>query len=198
MKLKKSFLLTTILVLLVPSVVLADCQQAQTEDQKMMEVYMKYAMPNVNHEYFKKFVGSWNVETKMWMKPGAEPTLSETTAESKLIFGGRYLYTVYKGMYMEQPFEGIQIAGFDNFKNKYVTFWIDNMGTSFYLTSGNLDKSGKMMTETGVWPDPIAGEMKIKIITKSLTNNKFIYEMYSTGPDGKEFKMMENTATRKQ
>lgn len=199
MKQNKALILAATFVLLISSSVVAFAQETKTEEQKMMEAYLKYAMPDENHEFLKKFVGTWEVESKMWVKPGAEPSVSNLTSEGKMILGGRYLYFVFEGTMMGQPFKGIQIVGYDKFEKKYRTFWIDNSSTPFFLTSGNLDESGKILTETGAWPDFMTGgTSKVKAVTKILNDDKIVYEMYMIGPDGQEFKSMENTSTRKK
>jgi hypothetical protein len=100
---------------------------------------------------------------------------------------------------MGQPYKGIQITGYDNYINEYRTFWIDNMGTSFYEMNGILDDSGKILTQTGVWPLMAPGEkQKVKMVTKPISQDKYIFEMYMVGPDGKEFKSLEYTAIRKK
>jgi hypothetical protein len=199
MKQSKALALAATFILLISSSVVAVAQETKTEDQKMMEAYMKYAMPDENHEFLKKFAGTWDVESKMWIKPGTEPSVSNLTSEGKMILGGRYLYFVFTGTMMGQPFKGIQIVGYDKFEKKYRTFWIDNTSTPFFLTSGNLDESGKVLTEKGTWPDFMTGgTSKVKAVTKVVSDDKIIYEMYMIGPDGKEFKSMENTSTRKK
>jgi hypothetical protein len=199
MKQNKALALAATLVLLISSSVVAVAQETKTEEQKMMEAYMKYAMPDENHEFLKKFAGTWEVESKMWIKPGTEPSVSNLTSEGKMILGGRYLYFVFKGTMMGQPFKGIQIVGYDKFEKKYRTFWIDNTSTPFFLSSGNLDESGKVLTETALWPDfRMGGTSKVKMVTKIVSDDKIIYEMYMIAPDGTEFKSMENTSTRKK
>ncbi len=198
MKLKKSLAMVAVALLLVPFAVLAENQDTQKIDQEMMEAFIKYSTPNENHKRFEKFVGEWDADVKAWMEPGSNPNLSKGTAKSKLIFGGRYLYTKFESTFMEQPFQGMQIMGYNNLTNNYNSFWIDNMGTGFYLTSGVLDETGNVLTETGVWPDPMTGETKVRIITKWINDDKFINEIHGTGLDGKEFKMLEVTYTRKK
>jgi len=199
MKQSKALALAATFVLLISSSVAAVAQETKTEEQMMEEAYMKYAMPDKNHEFLKKFAGTWEVESKMWIKPGTEPSVSNLTSEGKMILGGRYLYFVFKGTMMGQPFKGIQIVGYDKFEKKYRTFWIDNSSTPFFLTSGNLDESGKVLTETGTWPDFMtSGTSKVKMVTKIVSDDKIIYEMYMIAPDGTEFKSMENTSTRKK
>jgi hypothetical protein len=196
---KRVFALAVVLTLVAPLSIFAVEQEAKTQEQQKMEAYMKYAMPNENHKYFEQFVGTWEVKSKMWFQPGSEPTVTTVTAEGKMILGGRYLHLAFEGPMMGQLFKGIQITGYDNFINEYRTFWIDNMGTSFYETSGTLDESGKIMTQTGVWPGMAPGEkQKVKMVTKPISKDKFIFEMYMILPDGSEFKSIENISTRKK
>jgi len=55
------------------------------------------------------------------------------------------------------------------------------------------------MNETGLWPDPMNGEkIKVRAITRFISQDEFIYELYMVGPDTKEFKTLENRATRKK
>jgi hypothetical protein len=55
------------------------------------------------------------------------------------------------------------------------------------------------MTETGVWPDPMTGgTITVRGVTKRVGSDEFTYELYMAGPDGKEFKSLENVAVRKK
>ena len=113
--------------------------------------------------------------------------------------GGRYLETDVKGNYMNMPFEGRQLTGYDNMKKKFITHWIDNMGTGFYPSSGSLEKTGKTRSEAGVWACPISGaDQNVRIITRIVDKDKFVMEMYSSGGmyGDKEFKTMETVYTR--
>ena len=173
-------------------------QQMSAEDKQMQEMMMKYGMPGKNHELLKKYVGDWNIEMKGWMKPGDEPMMSTGTQKATLIFDGRYVKFNYEGMMGGQKFSGLEIIGYDMFQNKYTSWWIDSMSTSFIVTTGTLDMSGKVLTETGMVPDPMTGKLqKVKNVTTFMEDGKYKFEMYMAGPDGKEFKSMELVATRK-
>ncbi|MGZ7066046.1 MAG: DUF1579 family protein, partial [Candidatus Aminicenantales bacterium] len=116
----------------------------------------------------------------------------------RLIFDGRFLEGQFEGMMMGQGFQGRQIVGYDLYQNKYVSFWIDNMSTAFFLTSGMLNAAGNVMTETGTWPNPMTGgTQKVKIVTTFTPDGKYMFEMFTYTPDGKEFKSMQLTGTRK-
>ena len=182
-----------------PSSFAAGPQQSQQDQQKAMEAYMKMMATNENHAHLGMFAGEWNLTSKAWMMPGQAPETSQTNAQGEMILGGRFLKMNYKGTMFGQPFEGVQIIGYDNMKKKFITFWIDNSSTAFFLTEGILDESAKTMTETGLWPDPMTGgTMKVKAITKMISPDEFTYELYMAGPDGKEFKSLENRSVRKK
>jgi hypothetical protein len=177
----------------------AGAQQPQQDQQKAMEAYMKMMATNENHAYLKSFVGEWSVSTKAWMQPGAPSESSEGSSKGEMILGGRFLRMEFKGTMFGQPFEGLQIIGYDNMKKKYITFWIDNTSTAFFLTEGTREAAGKVTVETGLWPDPMTGgTMKVRGVTKLVGPDEFNYEMYMIGPDGKEFKSMEYRAARKK
>lgn len=195
------FMVALIAVLLMPIQAVPrkySAQEISAQDKQMMEMMMKYAMPGKNHELLKKYVGDWDIEARSWAKPGDEPMMSKGTQKNELIFDGRYVKCQFEGMMMGQKFMGIEIIGYDLFQNKYVTFWIDTMSTYFFLTTGTLDATGKVLTETGMSPDPMTGGMqKVKDVTTFMQDGKYKFEMFMVGPDGKEFKTMELLATRK-
>jgi hypothetical protein len=171
--------------------------QTAQDQQKAVEMYMKLGAVGEHHAYLKQLVGEWKVSVSMWMFPGSPPTPSQTRAKGELILGGRFLRMTHNGSMMGQPFEGVQTLGYDNFLNKYVSLWVDNTSTSFYLTTGSLDPATKILTEEGVWPDPMSGgKVKIRNVTKWLGPDEFRYETYMTLPNGTEFKSMEERAVR--
>jgi hypothetical protein len=170
------------------------------QDKKMMEMVMKYGTPGKSHELLKKFVGDWNVDMRMWAKPESEPMTTTGTMKNELILDGRFVKCTFEAMMMGMKFAGLEIVGYDLFKNMYVTFWIDSMSTGFLFTSGKLDASGKVLTDTGEYPDAMTeGKtmQKVKNVTTFIEDGKIKFEMFMVSPDGKEVKSMEYTATRK-
>ncbi len=190
-------------VFAMPAMALAQTSTAQEmsdQDKKMMEMVARYGTPGKNHELLKKYVGDWDVDIKAWPKPEAEPMTSKGSAQTQLLFEGRFVKMQFEGMMEGKTFRGFEVIGYDLYQNKYVTFWIDDMSTSFVWTSGVLDASGKILTETGAWPDPMTeGKQmqKVKNVTTFLEDGKLKYEMFMVMPDGKEVKWMELLYTRK-
>jgi len=199
MKIFKHLLVSVLVLAFVGSPVTVFAQQQSEDEQKMMKLWMEYATPGENHKYLEYFVGKWEASAKMWQKPGDEPMVSKNVGKTEMILGGRYLKSYYKGEMMGKPTEGIGLTGYDNFKKKFISIWIDDMGTGIYMTSGTLDETGKVRTETGIWDDVMTGgKSKVKLVSKIIDKNKYSFDMYYTQPDGKEFKTMEMIFTRKQ
>ncbi|HLP62808.1 MAG TPA: DUF1579 domain-containing protein [Candidatus Deferrimicrobium sp.] len=185
-----------IFILLMASFTFSQSEKQMTpEQQKAMEAYAKMGALNENHEFLKKFVGEWNVTSKAWMMPGQEPVLSESKSKAELILGGRFLMWRYQGTMFGQPFEGMQILSYDNMKKKYVTIWIDNTSTAFYMLEGT--REGNVINDSGLWVDPVTGgDEKVRSVTSVIGPDEFTFELIMVGKDGKEFKSMENRYKR--
>jgi len=169
----------------------------KSPEEIMMESYLKYAGPADQHEYLKFFVGAWDVLVKSWVDPEAEPHVSQGVAEAKLIFDGRFLSVKFRTKFMKPVMEGIQMNGFDLFKEKYFTLWIDNMSTNLSITYGTLDEENKVLTEEGMWPDYMTGgERKVKAVTTILKENEYMWQMFYFNEEGQEYKVMENIFKR--
>ncbi len=163
-----------------------------------MDAWMKAATPGPEHAKLKATEGSWNTVTKHWHDPASQPMESKGTCERKWIMDGRYLEEHYSGDFMGMPFKGLGIGGYDNVQKKYVTTWLDNMGTGIMLFTGTADASGKTFNYTGEYADPMTGKLqKMRSVMKIVDDKSHIFEMYGPGEDGKEFKMMEVTHTKK-
>ncbi len=174
-------------------------EKSLTPDE-IQKRWKEYADPGKPHDHLKYFVGKWKGQAKMWMSPDSQPQKSVYEVQSRLILGGRYLESYLKGTYEGELFEGRQITGFDNQKKKYISQWIDNMGTGFYPTSGTLDAEGRQRSESGVWTCPITqGDLSVRMLTRVIDKNSYIMEMYTRGGmyGPKEFKSMEVLYTRK-
>ena len=192
--------ITTLCLVFTISPALAKDKKAgkQMDQQAMMELWQKLAQPGEPHKLFAAIAGSYTTHTKEWMEPGKPPTEADGTAESKMLLDGRFLYQEYHGSMMGQPFHGIGIDGYDNMTKKYVTAWIDSMGTGIFIMEGTASADGKTITLKGSHPEPGGGKMSHRAVWKIQDANKQIFEMYGThGHGGKEMKFLEIVYTRK-
>ena len=173
-------------------------ESKQMDQQAMMELWKKLATPGEPHKLFAGLAGSWTTTTKEWMEPGKPPTESTGTAEMKMLLDGRFLYQEYNSQMMGQPFSGIGIDAYDNMSKKYVTAWMDTMGTGIFMMEGTASADGKTITLKGSHPEPGGGRMTHRAIWKIVDDNNQTFDMYGAHHGGKETKMLEITYTRKQ
>jgi hypothetical protein len=173
-------------------------QKTKMDMQAMMDVYKKVGTPGAPHKILASLVGSWKTRTRGWMDPDKPPMESTGTCEQKMLFDGRYLQQEYTGDMMGSPFAGINLIGYDNHTQKYVSTWIDSMSTGIFYFEGTASADGKTITQESSYDDPVRGPMKWRSVTRIVDDNTLEYEMYLTPKKGKTEKMMEMTVTRKR
>jgi len=165
------------------------------------KAWMEYATPGEMQKMLAKSDGTWTGENTMWMENNGKPMTSTSEATNKMIFGGRYQMGEHKGNFMGMPFEGISIVGYDNAKKKFVSSWIDNMGTGIMNMEGEWNSSKKSIEFKGKMTDPArpGEDCDVREVFTIVDDNHHVMEMY--GPDaktGKEYKTMEIKYTRKK
>lgn len=167
------------------------------DQQAMMELWKQAATPGEPHKLFATLVGSWTTTTKEWMEPGKPAMESAGTAEMKMLLDGRFLYQEFNGQMMGQPFNGIGIDAYDNMTKKYMTAWMDSMGTGIFLMEGTASPDGRTITLRGSHPEPGGGKMTHRAIWKIIDADNQTFDMYGAHHGQKEMKMMEIVYTRK-
>ena len=184
------------LALFVASAAVGLAQMSEQDQAKAMEAYMKAGAVTADHELLGYFAGRWNVASKMWAAPGAPPSESVNMSVGEMIMGGRYVRLAYKGEMMGQPFEGLQITGYDNMAKSHTMFWIDNSSTSFIILKGAYDAGKKTFTFAGSWDDPVGGKTPVRMVIRIVSPDVYESEMYMGMPDGKEFMSMSDRSVR--
>ncbi len=168
---------------------------------EMMKKMQEYATPGEHHKHLDAMAGKWDIVSHFWMQPDTPPEESKGTSELKWIFDGRYLQQTadVPAQGPNQPaMKGLGMYGYDNAKKQYFSTWLDNMSTGMLIAWGTCEQGGKVINMSGDYADPMTNQMnrKFRTVTRMVDKDKFVYEMYSPGPDGKEFKMMEIAYTR--
>jgi hypothetical protein len=169
--------------------------------QEMMKKWQEVMTPGAPHKMLQGMAGMWDVETKTWMSgPGTEPSVTKGTAQMKMVLGDRFLQQEMNGEMMGMPFNGMGLTGYDNFKKKYVSFWIDNMGTGMSTMEGEMDSEGKTCTYWGVMDEPMTGEKdkKVKYTITMLSPDKHVFRIFDVVAYGEKDPTMEITYTRKK
>jgi len=171
-------------------------EKKKSEMDQAMEVYRKLGTPGTPHKEMARMAGSWATRAKSWMGPDSPPMEWTGSCEQKMLLGGRFLQQEFSGELMGSPYSGIGFTGYDNHTKKYVSTWMDSMGTGIMVFEGTADAAGKTLTQTARYDDPVRGPMQWRSVTKTVDDNTVVFEMYSTVTGGKEEKMMEITYTR--
>lgn len=168
-------------------------------EAEMMAAMMKASQPGQEHKNLARMAGDWDYTSKMWMAPGQAPDESKGTMHGEMVMGGRYVQHHWKGSFSGMPFEGMGTEGYDNTTKKFISTWIDNMGTGMMMSTGTCDSAGKVCTMTGDMADPMSGQtVTTKGVITWIDNDHFRNEMFMKDPSGGEMKMMEINASRKK
>jgi len=193
-------LAATVLVAFTAALAFADDPKAKAgPSQAEMEAMMKAATPGDAHKKLNAMAGTFNADVKMWMQPGAPPSGGTGVAENSWALDGRFLQQNFTGNFMGMPFSGVGYTGYDNIKKKYIGTWMDTMTTSMMISTGSANADGKSYTFTSSMDDPMTGKPSpVKETVTVLDDDHHTLEMWSPGPDGKMFKMMEIAYTRKK
>ena len=198
---KKWIALVAVTLFVAANVFAADAPKAGAADQQAMtEKMMKAAAPGPQHEMLKKMAGEWNAKVTSMMDPSQPPQVENSTSTLTVLMDGRYCQEVTSGQMMGQPFSGMGLMGYDNVLGKYVSTWIDNMGTGIMTGTGTANASGKVITCSGTLSDPVTGKpAKERMVTTIADDNHYTFEMYRIPPRGKkELKMLTIEYSRKQ
>ena len=173
----------------------------QQNPQEMMKQMMELSKLNENHKLLTDMNGNWNFSIKMWMNPdpNAKPQESKGTATRKSAMGGRYVIMDVTGK-MQMPgedgkmknmqFKGMGIDGYDNVKKKFVSSWIDNMGTGIQFSEGTYDPATKTFTYTSEMEMVPGMKTPVREVIKASDNNHMTMEWYESH-GGQEKKTME-------
>jgi len=177
----------------------ADAPKPSAEQSAMMEKMAKAMAPGPQHEMLKKMAGEWNAKVTYQMDPSQPAQVEQSSSTLTMLMDGRYCQEVTSGQMMGQPFSGMGITGYDNVLGKYVSTWIDNMGTGIMTSTGTPDASGKVITWVGTMADPMTGKVKTeRMVTRITDDDHHTLEMYGVPPGGKkEMKMMTIEYSRK-
>jgi hypothetical protein len=173
-------------------------REIKNDMQAMMDLYTKLGTPGEPHKVLASMAGRWSTKINSWMEPDKPPMESTGTSVQKMILGGRFLQQEFNGEMMGSPFTGIGVTGYDNHTKKYVSTWIDSMGTAILFFEGTGSVDGKAITQEACYDNPIRGPMVWRSVTRIVDDNTHVFEMYSIEKSGKEEKMMEITYTRKR
>jgi hypothetical protein len=138
------------------------------------------APPGPEHAKFKELEGTWDATMDMMGQK------STGTMTYKVVMGGYFLASEFKGEFGGMKFEGRGLDTYDTIKKKYVGVWADNMGPAIMMMEGNYDKEGKKLTMVGEGPGQDGKLMKYKSVTVMPDKDTMLFTMSNADdPTGK-------------
>lgn len=190
-------LLSLALLAAVPALAQDPTANMTPEQKAEMEAYVKAGTPGEAHAALARMAGSYDLAIKSWHTPDGPPMEEKGTATRTMALDGRVLVEDVKSQMHGQPWTGHGMHGYDNVTGKHWSTWNDSMSTGLMVSEGTCDAAGAC-TFTGSWNDPVKkGKITSRMTTKWTTPTTEVFEMFAPGPDGKEFRMMEITYTKK-
>ena len=163
------------------------------EMNEEMAAWMALSEPSKEHAFLESLVGTWNAKSRFWMIPNAPPIESAGVSTNEMILGGRFLLSKFVGE-MFGPFEGVGIDGFDRLKQKYVSTWMDNKGTTIMSFQGEVQDNVRTLMMELLRPD--GGKSTMKWVTTIVGQNEHKAEGYEAVAGGDFRKTMEIVYTR--
>ena len=163
-----------------------------------MADYAKANAPNENHKLLEQLAGNWDAAVKSRMAAEAPWMDSKGTAYIQMWYGGRYAYMTFNGDMGGMEFKGAGFTGYNNGTKQFEQSWVDSMGTGVVSMTGSYDAAKKTFTFNGDMVDAVDSKKKhMRQQIRIESPDKHVEEFYGPGADGKEFKTMEITYTRK-
>lgn len=154
--------------------------------------------PTPEHEVLRQFEGTWEGAVKFHLEPGKEPAQGKGTMVEKIICGGLWLSFDWEGEFMQSPFTGHGVMGYDPKKKKYVSVWVDSMVTSIEPSEGTYDEKTKTFTMIGEYEEAKTGKRSPRReVTEFVDKDTHRLKFYFT-EDGKEALVMEIEFKRKK
>jgi Protein of unknown function (DUF1579) len=173
-------------------------QDGAPDMAEMMAAMERAGTPAEHHKLLDVFVGDWSATVKMWMDPAGEPMVMQGTMSNSWAFGGRYLKQSFSGNFMEQPFEGMSLWGYDIAGGFYNSIWVDNMGTTIASSTGAVSADGKTFTMNGSKTDPMTGKplhsVESIVVDSADQHTMVAFDVH----DGQRIKTMEIVYQRKK
>jgi hypothetical protein len=84
-------------------------------EEEMQKAWATYMTPTEVHKMLAQS------DVTHWMTPKSEPMQSKCTSTNRMIMGGRYQQSDFKGEFMGMPFEGMNLLAFDNAKKVFIS-----------------------------------------------------------------------------
>ena len=142
------------------------------------------------HERLGQLAGTWTVKARVRDAKTGTFTESDASAVFTPVLGGRFVRQELKGKMMGGAFEGIGYLGYENATGKYVSLWLDNLGTGWETGTGTEEETKKSITYSMTMHGPGGAEVKARDVVTRVSEGEFTFQNYAS-IDGPEQLWME-------
>jgi hypothetical protein len=151
--------------------------------------------PQAEHQKLAQSVGTWDAAIETLGMDGKTHNTKGVSVK-KMGPGGFWLIDDFQGEMNGVQFTGHGALGYDPRQQLYVQSWI-SMTPMLMVFTGAFDRAGKVLTMTGESPGMDGTPIKVKNVTTWTSADSMTFELFVVMPDGKEWKNMTITYTRR-
>lgn len=170
---------------------------SQPDNETLIATFVRHAMPGTQHRLLQRMAGQWKLKVRYKMTADAPPVESEGTCTRKWILGGRFLLEEFDGGSLAVPFQGLALYGYDTFEKKYTSIWVDTTSTAITTSLGICADDCRRIQFAGRHGDPWSGTKRAsRGETRFVSDAEHVLELYETGADGREYRVLDITYTR--
>jgi len=170
---------------------------AQEEDD--FEWLDEIAKPGPEHKRLDALVGSWNAKIKLYAgENDTDPAVLNGITERKWVVGGRYLEEISENPTDTGVFIGRAYWGFNRATALYEFVWMSTEDVGISLEYGRFDPTTNVLRTSGGTVDPATGfyiQSRSELKINSPDSQTLV--VYETEEDGREYKSVEITWTKK-
>ena len=185
--------------LIVFAVVSATVQLALSDDRNANDA----SKPGANHQLLGELAGKWNYILKISRGPDKPPIETKGIVNRQPIMAGRYYLADFNvemlpgasGELERANFQGKEIEGYDNIKQRFVSVWIDNASTSVTVFEGTYDAPSRTFTYIAETAPQPGKRTKVREQIKLIDSDHYTLEWFEEHA-GREIKTIEIAYSR--
>lgn len=173
---------------------------AQVDMAAVLERAKQYTTPGKEHELLRRFLGEWQMETRL-TPPGlaASGSPEKGTMRGRWLMEGRWLFLETDGTMMGMAVRTAHLIGYDRMKMSYVTAQVNSVDTALTTSEGDVDpKTGSLLTY-GTLDEYLTGEhdKMVKYAWRFVDDNTLRLEVHDLPIGESDNRVLEFTFRRK-
>jgi uncharacterized protein DUF1579 len=167
------------------------------ELDEVAKKWLAFRTPGAPHKRLEALVGKWDYRLKLWTKADAPPGEFSGVTEIRWVLGNRFVQMESSGKFLDLPFNSLWLLGYDNNKKKYVSCYLDNVGTGLYPAEGSTGPGENAITLVTHMDDWYSGEhgRAFSYVIRTTSRDAWMFEMTDVASGERT---MEVTYTRQK